>query len=59
MRLSRTWPACALLLAPLSLVTQIPTDNPLRTRTDSVIHTAVTAFFAQPCHVGQAIGLFG
>jgi CubicO group peptidase (beta-lactamase class C family) len=44
-------------LAPLSLVAQTPTDNPLRTRTDSVIHTAVTTFFAQPCHVGLSLAL--
>ncbi|MEO8453028.1 MAG: serine hydrolase domain-containing protein [Gemmatimonadota bacterium] len=47
----------ALMVVPTLLGAQVPTDNPLRTRTDSLVHGAVTEFFASACRVGLTMAV--
>ena len=37
---------------------QVPTDNRLRTDLDRTVHSAATAFFADPCHVGMSMAIY-
>jgi serine-type D-Ala-D-Ala carboxypeptidase/endopeptidase len=37
---------------------QLSSDNPLATRSDSLVHHAVTEFFKSPCRVGLSLAIF-
>jgi CubicO group peptidase (beta-lactamase class C family) len=37
---------------------QLPTDNPQKNHLDSAVHTAITTFFSDGCHVGLSVAVF-